>query len=272
MTGWTEIGDRIWTRRYDFADETVGVIEGETGLVLIDTRASEISGHELRAQLRDLSSSPLVAVVNTHGHWDHVWGNACFTDVPIWAHHRAPDFVRDASEPLRQNLLQRDLTPDERAAITAVTVTPPTDVMNDVKRLDLGDRVVSLTHLGRGHTDHDIVVTCSDADACFVGDLVKESGPPGFRDSFPHEWAQTLDRLMPLLTGPVVVGHGRVVDRAFAAQFRTTIARVSETLRLLVEGHLDDDAAVSRAGVHPRAFQQARARVGLPGDAPAGPL
>jgi hypothetical protein len=57
--------------------------------------------------------------------------------------------------------------------------------------LDLGDRQVDLRHLGRGHTDNDVVVTVPDASVLFVGDLLENAPAPGFRDSYPIAWAET---------------------------------------------------------------------------------
>lgn len=56
----------------------------------------------------------------------------------------------------------------------------------DVERWhEVGDR---LHHPGRGHTNGDLVVEVPDCSVSFVGDLVKENGPPGYRDSYPLEW------------------------------------------------------------------------------------
>ena len=66
--------------------------------------------------------------------------------------------------------------------------------------VDLGDRTVSISHPGRGHTGHDLiaVVTGSDRPVVFCGDLVEESGDPAIdAGSDP------------------VPGHGAVVDAAF---------------------------------------------------------
>ena len=54
MTVWQEIADRVWVRRYDFFDQTIGVIGGEAGLLVIDSRSSHLQGHELLGELRQL--------------------------------------------------------------------------------------------------------------------------------------------------------------------------------------------------------------------------
>ena len=47
--------------------------------------------------------------------------------------------------------------------------------------LDLGDRRVEIAHLGRGHTDGDLLVVVPDADLLFAGDLLESAGPPVVR-------------------------------------------------------------------------------------------
>jgi hypothetical protein len=61
---WSEVADRIWIRRYASLDQTIGVIGGASGLVVIDTRATHRLADELRDELR-LLPGELAAVVNT---------------------------------------------------------------------------------------------------------------------------------------------------------------------------------------------------------------
>src|SRR5690606_30950997 len=83
MTVWREVADRVWIRHYEPLDQTIGAIADPDGepLCVIDTRASHRLADELRAQLGQLPGR-VAAVVNTHGHWDHVFGNARFRDAP----------------------------------------------------------------------------------------------------------------------------------------------------------------------------------------------
>src|SRR5690349_8168444 len=76
-----EIADRVWVARHDYLNVNVGIVGGSRGLLVIDTLWSEESARSLAARLPD----EVVAVVNTHDHWDHVLGNAVF-GAPIHAH------------------------------------------------------------------------------------------------------------------------------------------------------------------------------------------
>ena len=54
------------------------------------------------------------------------------------------------------------------------------------------------------------------------------SAPPQFASSFPLDWPATMDALVALVTGPVVPGHGAVVDRAYVEGQRDELARLAE--------------------------------------------
>ena len=86
--------------------------------------------------------------------------------------------------------------------------------------IDLGDRTVSVTHPGRGHTDHDLIVVVpgSDNTVVFCGDLVEESSDPSIDDdSDVAAWPATLDGVLAAAGGDAVFvpGHGAAVDVDF---------------------------------------------------------
>jgi glyoxylase-like metal-dependent hydrolase (beta-lactamase superfamily II) len=92
--------------------------------------------------------------------------------------------------------------------------------------LDLGGRTVALRHLGRGHTDHDVVAHVPDAATVFAGDLVEQGAPPSVGpDSDLAAWPATLDALLALAPRLVVPGHGDPVDAAFVTEQRAELAR-----------------------------------------------
>jgi glyoxylase-like metal-dependent hydrolase (beta-lactamase superfamily II) len=239
---WREVGDRVWVRRYESLDQTIGVIGGETGFVVIDTRSSHRLADELRADLEHLPGS-LAAVVNTHGHWDHAFGNARFLPAPIWGHVSCAAMIVERGDEMRIRA-QRSY-PDE--AIGEVELTPPTELFAESARLDLGDRQVDLRYLGRGHTDNDIVVVVPDASVLFAGDLLEDAPAPGFGDSYPIDWVAAGRALLDLVTDVVVPGHGDPFDRAFAERQVADLAVLADLAREIASGAIGLDEAVGRS-------------------------
>lgn len=239
---WREVGDRVWVRRYAALDQTIGVIGGEAGQVVIDTRATHRLADELREELAQLPGA-ISAVVNTHGHWDHVFGNARFVPTPIWGHVRCAAMVTERGEEMRARLLQD--YPGEPFA--EVVLTPPSVLIEESAVLDLGDRQVELRYLGRGHTDNDIVITVPDASVLFAGDLLENAPAPGFRDSYPIAWAETGRAMLGMVEGVVVPGHGDPFDRPFAERQVAELAALGELAKEAASGVIGIDEAVRRS-------------------------
>ena len=259
---WREVGNRIWIRRYASLDQTIGVIGGDGVLAVIDTRATHRLADELRAELAALPGE-IGAVINTHGHWDHVFGNARFRPAPIHGHLRCAEMVTLRGEAQRARLC--DAYPGEADAFREVELTPPTELFEDSATVDIGGRRVDLRYLGLGHTDNDIVALVPDAGVLFAGDLLENAPAPGFGDSFPIAWAETGRRLLDLVEGPVVPGHGDPFERSFAERQVAELGVLAELARQAAGGAIGLDAALARSPFPPEATAEAleRARIEL---------
>lgn len=236
-SGFVEIADRCWVARYDFLDVNVGVVGGDRGLVVVDTHASEADARRVLESLRRLGQGEVVAIVNTHEHFDHVLGNAVFTEeyagADLIAHEAAADRMPEAVARVKQ-LYVDDPDDPHGPDVRSSRVVVPDRTFSSAKVVDLGDRIVEVAHLGRGHTGGDAVVRVPDTDVLYAGDLVEESGVPGFgADCFPLEWPETLDLMIGMLGGGslVVPGHGLPVDKDFVMHQRASIGAVAEGIR-----------------------------------------
>jgi glyoxylase-like metal-dependent hydrolase (beta-lactamase superfamily II) len=114
-------------------------------------------------------------------------------------------------------------------AVKEVEITPPTEVFQTSALLDIGHRIVELRFYGLGHTNSDIAVRVQDAGVLFAGDLLEEGAPPSFGDSYPLDWAQTLDSIR--LEATVVPGHGDLVDAAFVTSQQDEIEAIADAAR-----------------------------------------
>src|SRR5213592_4722074 len=247
MSVWTEVGDRVFTRRYTFYDQNIGAILGDDGVLIVDTRISHRQADEILADLATLTPLPVRAVVNTHGHNDHAFGNHRFRPAPIWGHARCARMITQTG---RAQIAKVSAAIPEIAADLAEIVLDPPDRTFDgdaeAVDFDAGGRPIELRFIGRGHTDNDILVLVPDADVMFAGDLVENGAPPFFGDGYPMEWPGTVERLVDLVTGAVVPGHGDVGDRAFAVRSMVEIRTIAELATLVHEGRLPMSEAVVR--------------------------
>jgi glyoxylase-like metal-dependent hydrolase (beta-lactamase superfamily II) len=252
--GWTELAPGVYQRRYQPLDVSVCVVRGGAGLLVADTRSSQREADEIRADLRELGDLPVRWVVNTHAHFDHTFGNARFgpasdLGAPIYGHERLPAHLDDYERPMLADWIARGVEPVDEWR--EVVITPPTVLVGAALTLDLGDRAAELLHLGRGHTDNDLLVRIPDAGVWLVGDLVEESGPPSYSsDSFPLDWPGTIGRLLASLRdGDILVpGHGAAVGAAFAAAQQAQLGAAAALIRELHAAGVPAERAVAEAG------------------------
>ncbi|HET7473143.1 MAG TPA: MBL fold metallo-hydrolase [Candidatus Limnocylindrales bacterium] len=247
MSVWTELGDRVFARRYAFYDQNIVAVRGDDGFLIVDTRVSHRQADEVLADLRELGDLPVRAVINTHGHNDHAFGNHRFRPAPIWGHARCRRMVRDTGE--RQRAAVAAAIPALADELAEVVLDPPDRTFEGESiavDFDAGGRPIELRYLGRGHTDNDIVVLIPDADVLLAGDLVENGAPPYFGDGYPMEWPATVERMVELATGVVVPGHGDPGDRSFVVRSMVEIRGVAELATLVHQGTISLEDAVLR--------------------------
>lgn len=244
---WQEIADRVFTRRYPFLDQQIGVILGGRDVLVVDTRASPMHAAELATELRELTRDPVSIVVDTHWHWDHTFGNSVFRPATIWGHVQAAERLRREGKATIDEVASwyESEEPDVAAAVRETVIDPPERTFEETATVEVGDRLVELSYHGRAHTEGDIVLVVPDANVMFAGDLLEEGAPPSFGDSFPLEWPTTVERLLPLATGVVVPGHGAIGDRGFVEDQLAAFRRLEEMARAVHEGSLDLEAALA---------------------------
>ena len=245
-----DVADRVWVARYEWADANVTAIGSERGLVVVDTHGSTAAGRSVLADLDRLGAGPVVAVVNTHWHWDHSFGNAAFRErdpaVPIHAHEDAAKMLAEQGEHMVSRFAESDDPHRDEVAATELVI--PDHTFSSTRSLDLGDRVVELVFPGRGHTDGDLVVVVPDVGVVLGGDLIEESAKPWIGlDSWPLEWHASLDVVLSLISpeAQVVPGHGVPVDREFVETQRDDLAVIGETVRRLAADGVPLERAVA---------------------------
>jgi len=251
----TEVGDGCFVLRYPEWDVSIGVVVGDAGTLLVDTRAGHRQGLRLADDVRRVAPGADVGwLVNTHQHFDHVLGNTAFAGAQVHAHENAAAGLVASCERIKA-LIRADpsLDPNYPAVtrevlddVLASEYRLPEHTFSSAAVIDLGDRYVELAHPGRGHTDGDLLLRVPDVDVVFGGDLVEESAHPSYgSDCFPLDWPDALDLMIGVLTDASVVvpGHGTVVDRAFVQEQRAEVSDIAELIRSMhAQGVSETDA------------------------------
>jgi glyoxylase-like metal-dependent hydrolase (beta-lactamase superfamily II) len=208
-----------------------GFVVGSTGVLAVDSSATEEGARELLAEIRRVTPLPVRWVVDTHYHLDHVGGNAVYRDAGavVVAHANVRKWART------ENLKWRkEITPKDRAMLDALVL--PEVTTEDRITLSLGDRDAVLS-ARPGHTNGDLMVRVGDV--VFAGDLFWKTTVPNTIDAHTDAWVETLDGFLRDAPAAVFVpGHGavgRAIDvrffRDYLVALRQTVARGIEAGR-----------------------------------------
>lgn len=182
-----------------------GFIVGRDGVAVIDTSGSLAAGRNLRAAIRDRTNKPILYVIFTHGHPDHILGAAAFDeDHPVFVGHRAlPAAMAAHGEDYLS--AARNLLGKENFAGTRIV--PPTLLVDGETEIDLGDRRLKLESWPSGHTNADITIADESSGAMFLGDLLFSGHIPAL-DGNLTGWLNNLQKLKQRQVKWVVPGHG----------------------------------------------------------------
>jgi glyoxylase-like metal-dependent hydrolase (beta-lactamase superfamily II) len=226
---WEPLADGVSRCRLPFLDVTIGLVWSNAGALLIDAGTTLTEAEAIRTDAEAIAGREVSHVVLTHKHFDHVLGASAFDGAAVYCAPAVATTMADHAERLRADAVHYGANPREVDDAVAVLTTPEHQVSSAV--IDLGDRVVSVSHPGRGHTDHDLIAAVAGADrsVVFCGDLIEESNDPCIdTDSDLAAWPATLDRLLKAggENAVYVPGHGATVDAGFVRRQQEWLANV----------------------------------------------
>ena len=204
----------------------VGFIETAEGVVVIDTGPSRRYGEALRQSIEHATGKPVLRVLLTHHHPDHVLGNQAFAGVPIAALPGTTKLLAEQGDAMAENMYR--LVGDW---MRGTEVVLPTEEVRE-GTLEIGGRRLQLLAL-RGHTGADLAILDERTGVLFAGDILfyqralTTPNTPGL-----DVWLADLDRLQALSWKQIVPGHGPLAtDAAPFAQMRAYLGWLDGLMR-----------------------------------------
>ena len=147
----------------------ISFVVGSKGVAVIDTGGSFKTGNKLRDAIKKVTDKPILYVINTHVHPDHIFGNAAFLQdhAQFVGHEKlatAMQLRKEAYYKLNIKYMGDDAKGSE--------IVKPTIQVKEPINLDLGDRTLTVTPYPNAHTNTDVSVIDSKTSTLFTGDLL----------------------------------------------------------------------------------------------------
>jgi cyclase len=186
-----------------------GFLVGPQGVISIDSCATWRRTQSYREAIVSVTPAPVRAVLNTHHHGDHTFGNCLFGSAAIIAHEltRAESiaFGPPRHFPFWDGPDWGDLTID-----------PPFVTFTDQIAVHAGDLRAEVRYVGTpAHTTNDSIVWIPARSVLYCGDLIFNGGTPFLLMGSVAGAIDVLERVIkPLGAETIVPGHGQVFKDA----------------------------------------------------------
>lgn len=209
----------------------IGLLLGSDGVLMIDDQYAPLS-QKISDAIKSLSKNNLRFVVNTHVHGDHSGGNENFKKqgATLVAHEQVR--VRMMTEQFNKRF-NRTTPPRDKDAWPQIT-------FNTNMNFHVNGEDVDLFHLGKGHTDGDLIVHFKKSNVFHAGDAFVRYGYP-FIDlssgGTVNGFIETLDKFLLLLdeNSKVIPGHGALATKADVKLLRDQLADIRDQVAAAIK-------------------------------------
>jgi glyoxylase-like metal-dependent hydrolase (beta-lactamase superfamily II) len=237
----------IPTEYEGFISNAAFVVTAE-GVVVFDALGTPSLAWALRQRIRELTDQPVVKVVVSHYHADHIYGLQVFKDegAEILAPAGAMDYLDSpqAAERLDERRFSLDPWVNE-----ATRLVRPDVVIRDDHRFTLGGLDFQINYLGRAHSDGDLSLFIVQDKVLLSGDIIFEGRVPFVGDADTKQWLTALDAMQSEGVQALVPGHGPAASDPLQAlaQTRDYIAYLREVMGAAVADFQDFASAYEAA-------------------------
>jgi cyclase len=178
---------------------------GSQGVVSIDACATQRRTRDYLAAIAAITPKPVRALINTHHHGDHTFGNYLFDTAAIIAHDNVRGELLAFGKPRSAPIWTETDWGDVRLEPPFITYADRITVHSD-------DLACQVTYAGQpAHTNNDSYVWIPDRSVLIAGDLLFNGGTPFLlMGSIIGAITVLEERIRPLGARTIIPGHGPV--------------------------------------------------------------
>jgi glyoxylase-like metal-dependent hydrolase (beta-lactamase superfamily II) len=186
-----------------------GVVVTGAGVVVFDALGTPSLANRLLEKIREITDQPVVRVIVSHYHADHIYGLQVFSDLDAELLAPVGADLYLYSENARERLEERRFTLDPWVNDDTRLVRPDR-ILPEGAQFRLGDVDFTVTVVGNAHSDGDMTLYVEPDRVLFSGDIIFEGRLPFLGDSNTRRWVDVLERMDNEKLVALVPGHGGV--------------------------------------------------------------
>lgn len=184
-----------------------GVVVTDAGVVVIDALGSPSLAQQLMQLIRKVTDKPVIKVIVTHYHADHVYGLQYFKE--MGAEIIAPSGVeRYLNAPAAEARLEERRLSLSPWVNDDTRLVWPDRFVDAEMRLAVGNTRFQLNVVGDAHSDADMTVFVAGERVLYSGDVIFEGRVPFLGSANTRLWLLALERMDNSQLAALVPGHG----------------------------------------------------------------
>lgn len=176
---------------------------------LIDTGCGDKDGKELLDYINSLNDHKPLIVINSHNHFDHVWGNSVFKECTIIAQRNCYDIYRKDFENVKEEFKQ--------LIAGNVYYCPPNFLINE-EYYFTNDKILLIPSLG--HTIDGLIIYDEEDKVLYAGDNIGDTPTEVLPvlECSKEDYRAAIIRMKELDVKLLVSGHNKIQTKEFLDQ------------------------------------------------------
>jgi len=225
-----------------------GFVVTDAGVVVFDSLGSPSLAWALRDKIREITDKPVLKVIVSHYHADHIYGLQVFQDegAEILAPRGAYEYLESVTAAERLDERRFSLDPWVNDDTRLVR---PDRLIEDEYRFSLGGVDFQVNYLGSAHSEGDMTLYVVQDRVLYSGDIIFEGRVPFIGDADTKRWLETLESLETSELVALVPGHGPAAADPVGAVARTRkyLAYLRDVMGAAVDDFQDFASAYAEA-------------------------
>lgn len=206
----------------------------EKGVVVVDTK-NPGDGPRILEKIKSVTPKPVIMVINTHTHRDHVGSNSAFTG--------AVEFVAHANTKANMEKMPDFQSEESKKFLPGKTYKDKLSLLGGADKIDL-------YYFGRGHTSGDTFVVFPALKVMHSGDMFPGKAVPfmaAYYGGSGVEYPKTLAKAAAGVKGveTVITGHGAVTDWNAFQDYGAFVSDLVATIERAKKDGKDVDQAIA---------------------------